>query len=111
MIFKMGWLKLMCIKVMFVIDVMFFVLEFIVGFMVGLLVLMVDVFYMVFIVLLFGLFFLLLIICQLNDIILLFVGLWVVFVVVKVIINRFLYGVSFVLFSVIIFVLEICVID
>lgn len=43
----MGWSKSTRIKVMLVIDVMFFVLELTVGFMVGSLALMADAFHMV----------------------------------------------------------------
>ncbi|CAP69498.1 uncharacterized protein PODANS_1_11600 [Podospora anserina S mat+] len=70
----MGWSKSTRIKVMLVIDVMFFVLELTVGFMVGSLALMADAFHM------------------LNDIISLLVGLWAVSVAAKATTNRFSYG-------------------
>ncbi|KAK0729299.1 cation efflux protein [Apiosordaria backusii] len=70
----MGWSKSTRIKVMLVIDVMFFLLELIVGFAVGSLALMADAFHM------------------LNDIISLLVGLWAVSVAQKATTDRFSYG-------------------
>ncbi|KAK4181703.1 cation efflux protein [Triangularia setosa] len=70
----MGWSKSTRIKVMLVIDVMFFLLELTVGFMVHSLALMADAFHM------------------LNDIISLLVGLWAVSVAQKATSDRFSYG-------------------
>ncbi|KAK4162126.1 cation efflux protein [Cladorrhinum sp. PSN259] len=70
----MGWSKSTRIKVMLVIDVMFFLLELSVGFAVHSLALMADAFHM------------------LNDVISLLVGLWAVSVAQKATTDRFSYG-------------------
>ncbi|KAK3394354.1 cation efflux protein [Podospora didyma] len=70
----MAWSKSTRIKVMLVIDVLFFFLELIVGFAVSSLALMADAFHM------------------LNDVISLLVGLWAVSVASKATTDRFSYG-------------------
>jgi zinc transporter 1 len=99
----MAWSKSTRIKVMLVIDIMFFFLELSVGFAVHSLALMADAFHMVspvcscshILSLCSGIGANALLCSQLNDVISLLVGLWAVSVASKATTDKFSYGVSY----------------